>query len=52
MKQIIEEFEVKIEDHRKRSQEQEETMQKAAEAAQKTKKSSKSSKLRLIGLNV
>ncbi|CAB4424236.1 unnamed protein product [Rhizophagus irregularis] len=44
MKQIIEEFEVKIEDHRKRSQEQEETMQKAAEAAQKTKKSSKSTR--------
>jgi hypothetical protein len=52
MKQIIEEFEAKIEVHRKQSQEQEETMQKATEAAQKTKKSSKSSKCRSTCLNI
>ena len=37
MKQMINEFEVQIEDHRKRNQEQEEIMQKATEATQKTK---------------
>ncbi|GBC07485.1 hypothetical protein RclHR1_00750019 [Rhizophagus clarus] len=39
-KQIIEEFEVKIEAYRKRAQEQEETIQKATEAAQKTARKS------------
>ena len=51
MKQIIEEFGIKIDDHRKRSQEQEEIMQKATEAAQKTKKSSKLEIDVLINLN-